>query len=127
VWDSSLKKIVNGKDFTPNTSEVLHQYNASNALPCVSIVRHRSNKYIIVILICTSARLLLHKVIRRLHVSTNKYSKHLAYVLPCVIKTIELTYKLVLQYVSKHLVMSSFKNRYISLLKRGGFFTYHQV
>jgi len=54
---------------------------------------------------------LLHKVICRLHVSTNKLSssKHVAYILPCVIKTAVLTYKLVLQYVSKHLVMSSFK------------------
>ena len=33
----------------------------------------------------------------------------LAYILRCVIKTVVLTYKLVLQYVFKHFMMSSFK------------------
>ena len=37
-------------------------------------------------------------------------SKHVAYILPCVIKTVVLTYKLVLQFVSKHFMMSSFKH-----------------
>ena len=36
-------------------------------------------------------------------------SKHVTYKLPCVIKTVVVTYKLVLQYVSKHFVMPSFK------------------
>ena len=43
------------------------------------------------------------------------WSKYVAYVLPCVIKAVVLTFKLVLQYVSKHFVMSSFK--YEKLIK----------
>jgi len=43
---------------------------------------------------------------------TMYWSKHVAYILPCVIKTVVLMYKLVLQFVSKHLVMSSFKFRW---------------
>ena len=35
--------------------------------------------------------------------------KKVAYILYCVIKTAVLTYKLVLQYVPKHFLMSSFK------------------
>ena len=40
---------------------------------------------------------------------TTYQSKHVAYILPCVIKTVVLTYKLALQYVFKHFVMSSFR------------------
>ena len=39
---------------------------------------------------------------------------YVAYMLPCVMKTVVLTHKLVLQYVFKHFVMSSlkFQNQY---------------
>ena len=36
-------------------------------------------------------------------------SKHVAQILPCVIKTFMLTYKSVLQYIFKHFMMSSLK------------------